>query len=166
MQQKRLSGLMIDYKAWADKRILETLSDLPDELLAQQQKIIFGSILNTMNHIYRIDLIWKGHLESKPNSFRSKTPSCPAGISTLLAEMSELNQWFCNHEENLSDKQLREVLEFSFINGEKSAMTRETMLLHVSNHSTYHRGHIADMLYNLGEKPPVTDLPVYIQSSQ
>jgi len=166
MQQKRISALLLEYKTWADALTLETLSRLPDAVLVQKQNIIFGNILNTINHVYRIDLIWQGHSERKPLSFDSKTPSSPDSIHTLQDKMFELNQWFCSYEKTLSEEQLKEVLSFSFLNGEKSAMTREAMLLHISNHSTYHRGHIADMLYNLGEKPPTSDFPVYIQSLQ
>jgi uncharacterized damage-inducible protein DinB len=32
------------------------------------------------------------------------------------------------------------------------------MFRHLANHSTYHRGQVAAMLRQLGEKPPATDL--------
>ena len=44
-------------------------------------------------------------------------------------------------------------------------MSREDILLHVVNHTTYHRGHIADMLYHLHISPPTTDLPVFLRAS-
>jgi DinB family len=37
------------------------------------------------------------------------------------------------------------------------------ILLHVVNHTTYHRGHAADILYNLHIFPPTTDLPVFLR---
>jgi len=42
-------------------------------------------------------------------------------------------------------------------------MTREAILLHVVNHATYHRGHIADMMYDSSVEPPTTDLPVFLR---
>ncbi len=36
-------------------------------------------------------------------------------------------------------------------------------LLHVVNHATYHRGHIAQMLYSSDVVPPVTDFPVFLR---
>jgi uncharacterized damage-inducible protein DinB len=44
-------------------------------------------------------------------------------------------------------------------------MTVEEMLLHVSNHGTYHRGYVADMMYDSGLKPPTMDLPVFIRDA-
>lgn len=34
-------------------------------------------------------------------------------------------------------------------------------VLRTLNHATYHRGHIADMMYQPGITPPTTDLPVF-----
>ena len=42
-------------------------------------------------------------------------------------------------------------------------MSCRDILLHVVNHSTYHRGHAADILYHLGIAPPTTDLPVFLR---
>ncbi|WP_261172772.1 DinB family protein [Chromobacterium amazonense] len=40
---------------------------------------------------------------------------------------------------------------------------RWAMLLHIVNHKNYHRGFVADMLYQLPATPPTTDLPVYLR---
>jgi uncharacterized damage-inducible protein DinB len=42
-------------------------------------------------------------------------------------------------------------------------MSRRDILLHVVNHTTYHRGHAADILYHLKIFPPTTDLPVFLR---
>ena len=42
-------------------------------------------------------------------------------------------------------------------------MSRRDILLHVVNHTTYHRGHAADILYHLNIFPPTTDLPVFLK---
>ncbi len=44
-------------------------------------------------------------------------------------------------------------------------MTRGDMLLHVVNHKTYHRGYVADRLYQAGSRPPVMDLPVFLRDA-
>lgn len=41
-------------------------------------------------------------------------------------------------------------------------MTRAEILLHVVNHTTYHRGFVADMFYQIPSKPRTTDLPVFL----
>ncbi|MGH8147263.1 MAG: hypothetical protein ACREPY_13125 [Rhodanobacteraceae bacterium] len=32
------------------------------------------------------------------------------------------------------------------------------------NHTTYHRGHAADILYGIGVSPPTSDLPVFLRT--
>ena len=44
-------------------------------------------------------------------------------------------------------------------------MTRGDILTHVCNHKTFHRGHIGDMFYQSGYRPPSIDLPVYIRDA-
>ena len=39
------------------------------------------------------------------------------------------------------------------------------ILLHVANHKTYHRGYVAVVLYQLGGRPPVMDLPVFLRDA-
>jgi uncharacterized damage-inducible protein DinB len=46
-------------------------------------------------------------------------------------------------------------------------MARAEILLHVVNHTTYHRGNVASMIYDVpGHRPPTTDLPVYLRDVQ
>jgi uncharacterized damage-inducible protein DinB len=45
-------------------------------------------------------------------------------------------------------------------------MRRGDILLHIANHKTYHRGYVADMLYESGLKPPTMDLPVYLRDAR
>ena len=35
--------------------------------------------------------------------------------------------------------------------------------MHLGNHTTYHRGYIADMFYQVPAHPPTTDLTVFIR---
>jgi uncharacterized damage-inducible protein DinB len=36
------------------------------------------------------------------------------------------------------------------------------VILHVVNHTTYHRGFVADLFYGVPARPPLTDLSVYL----
>jgi uncharacterized damage-inducible protein DinB len=58
---------------------------------------------------------------------------------------------------------LAEIVEFDFIGGGRGAMSRSDILLHVVNHTTYHRGHAADILYHIKVFPPTTDFPVFLR---
>ena len=44
-------------------------------------------------------------------------------------------------------------------------MTRGEILLHIVNHTSYHRGFVAQMFYEVPARPPTTDLPVYLRDA-
>jgi uncharacterized damage-inducible protein DinB len=68
------------------------------------------------------------------------------------------------NRDELSDAKAAEILNFEFIGGGLGCMSRGDILLHVINHTTYRRGHIGDMIYQIPAQPPTTDLPVYLRS--
>ena len=45
-------------------------------------------------------------------------------------------------------------------------MRREDIVLLAVNHTTYHRGHVAAMLYQISTEPPTTDLPVFLREER
>jgi hypothetical protein len=54
---------------------------------------------------------------------------------------------------------------FDNVDGGVGEMTRGDILIHVCNHKAFHRGHIGDMFYQSGYRPPSIDLPVYIRDA-
>lgn len=157
---------LIRYNAWADGVFFEALSKLPPELLSAPQPIIFGSIVRTLNHVHAMDRVWRAHLEGRPHGYTTRNPvDCPA-FGELRRAQAELDQWFVGYVDALPRERQSELVEFTFIGGGDGAMTRAEILLHVVNHTTYHRGHVAGMLYQAGAKPPTTDLPVFLREYQ
>lgn len=154
--------LMLKYKAWADELFLSCLSELPHDVLLKEQSIVFGNILNTVNHVHRIDVIWQKQLLGVDHGFKTKTPSSPQTIEQLIPQFLKINLWYQGFLSQSQVSDLDQILQFRFLNGQEGAMSRAGILLHVINHATYHRGHVADMLYGAGCVPPVTDLPVFL----
>src|SRR5262249_16304753 len=56
-----------------------------------------------------------------------------------------------------------EKVTFTLIGGNQGVMTRGEILLHVVNHTSYHRGFVADLFYQVPARPPTTDLPVFLR---
>lgn len=152
------------YKSWADEQLLKVLAGLSAEQLTTPQPIVFGSLIRTLNHARCMDHVWRCHLLGQPHGLSTRNPvKCP-DLSELAALMRELNAWFEQYAEQCAHA-LEQKIDFEFIGGGRGSMTRGEILLHVVNHSTYHRGHIADMLYRFKLAPPQTDLPVFLRQS-
>lgn len=153
------------YKAWADGVFLSVISTIPEAELIAPRPIYFGSIIRTLNHSYSMDFVWQCHLLGRPHGLTTRNPADHPAIQDLVSSQRQMDAWYVDYADSLSRENLDEIVEFDFIGGGVGAMSRRDILLHVVNHTTYHRGHIADMLYHLDIRPPTTDLPVFLRAS-
>ncbi len=151
------------YAQWADGKIYDVVSRLPPQELVKPQKIVFGSLIRTLEHAYAMDVVWQAHLQGKAHGFTTRQPQLHSDLAELRAAQLELDQWYVRQAEEMSDTAAGEVVNFTFIGGSSGSMTRADIVLHVVNHKTYHRGHVADMLFQIPVQPPTTDLPVFLR---
>jgi uncharacterized damage-inducible protein DinB len=156
--------MLTRYTAWANEVLYQALAELPEPELVKKQRIVFGSILRTLNHVYAMDLVWQAHLERRPHGFVSRNPGICPPFAELRTAQSALDAWYVAYADALGEA-AAEMVEFEFIGGGGGRMSRGDIVLHVINHTTYHRGHIGDMIYQIPAHPPTTDLPVYLRNA-
>jgi uncharacterized damage-inducible protein DinB len=154
---------LTSYKAWADERLYESLSGIPNAALVADRVTRLGSLLNTLNHLYAMDLVWQAHLESRSHGFSTRRPNLFSELSSLHVAQSAIDQWYVAYAAELKVEAVDTVIDFDFIGGDRGAMTRSEILLHVVNHATYHRGHATDAMLQIPARPPVTDFPVFLR---
>jgi uncharacterized damage-inducible protein DinB len=165
MSQLQYLKMLTRYRAWADRLLYQSLELLPEDALTRAQPIIFGSLLRTLHHLNAMDQVWKAHLEGVPHGFTSRNPEhCPS-FDALRSNQSSINDWYIQFADGLDQQACDETIRFTFIGGNEGAMRRGDMVLHVVNHATYHRGHVAMMMYGLSANVPTTDLPVYLREA-
>lgn len=151
------------YTAWADDRLFEALSALPAGEAAKPRSTGFGNMIHTLNHSCVVDLIWQAHLEGRPHGFTARNTETSPPLAELRDAQRKLDEWYIDYADRLSELAHDEVIHFCFVDGGAGAMTRGDILLHVVNHKTYHRGQVADMLYQVPVRPPAMDLPVFLR---
>ena len=165
MSQFRYLQMLTRYRAWADRLLYQSLTALPESALVREQPVVFGSILRTLNHVHCMDQVWKAHLEGVPHSFTSRNPEdCPA-FDVLREAQVGMGDWYIRLAETLDEQACDETIHFTFIGGGEGTMRRGDIVLHVVNHATYHRGHIATMMYGMSTPLPATDLPVFLREA-
>ena len=84
-------------------------------------------------------------------------------LAELWSTQQSLDEWYVGWSDAVSDTALAESVSFTFVGGGQGVMTRGEMLLHVVNHTSYHRGFVGDLFYQVPAKPPTTDLPVFLR---
>ena len=155
--------MLTRYNAWANKLIFDAVGALPEGEATKQRASLFKNMVHTLNHLYVIDLIWQAHLEGRDHGYTARnTPGHPE-LGELWSSQQAIDGWYTAWSDKISDGALDEKVSFTLIGGTPGVMTRGEILLHVVNHTAYHRGFVADLFYQVPARPPTTDLPVYLR---
>ena len=154
------------YKAWADERLYAVLARLSAAELAAPSPIFAGSIRRTLNHVYLMDMVWKSHMLGLPHHLTTRNPEAAPPLVELREAQRGIDAWYIDYTAAMTPTACDDVVHFTFIGGGDGALRREDMLLHVVNHTTYHRGHITAMLNQIGVQPQATDLPVFLRDTR
>lgn len=165
MSALRNIRLLSRYSAWANSLLYLSLGELPEDELTKPRQSVFGNLIRLLNHVYTMDLVWQAHLEGRPHGFTSRTPDVQMSFADLRQAQATIDSWYIRYAEEMSDRLGEEIVEFTFIGGGEGAMTRGDILLHVVNHTTYHRGHMAALMHQIPARPPTTDLPVFLRNA-
>jgi uncharacterized damage-inducible protein DinB len=66
----------------------------------------------------------------------------------------------------LNDRKLQETFQVHTATGDTFTYTFQQALLHVVDHSTYHRGQVIGMMRQLGVKPPATGMTLFFRQTK
>ena len=151
------------YNAWANKLTFEAVAALPEGEALKPRQSLFKNMVHMLNHNYVIDRIFQAHLEGREHGYGARnTPDHPP-LDELWRAQQEVDAWYIAWSDALTDAALTETVNFAFVGGGRGAMNRGEILLHVVNHTSYHRGFVAEMFYKIPARPPATDLPVFLR---
>lgn len=165
MSATRTARMLTRYNRWANERIFEALAALPAGEATKPRVTLFKNMVHTLNHNYVIDRVFQAHLEGRSHGYEARNTPEPPPLEALRRAQAGLDDWYVEWSDGVSPAALDERLRFAFIGGGEGAMTRSEMLLHVVNHTSYHRGFVADMFYQVPARPPVTDLTVFLRDA-
>jgi uncharacterized damage-inducible protein DinB len=148
------------YNRWADQRVLAAASQLDVERFSRPLGNSFSSVRDTLVHILSAEWIWlERWLGRAPNQFLD-IDDFPS-IEPLRARWSMVAHDYHQFLHTLAPEYL--VQPFAYLNraGDRYEYPLWQQMVHVVNHSTYHRGQITTLLRQLGAEPAVTDFLVY-----
>jgi uncharacterized damage-inducible protein DinB len=158
----RTACMLARYNAWADQVIFNAVAALPPGEAAKERPTLFKSMIGTLNHNLVVALIWRAHLEGRSHGFTARNGVLHPDLDRLWAAQQAVNAWTIAWSEQQTDWSLDETVHFTFISGTEAAMSRGEMLLHIVNHTTYHRGWVSEMFFDVPAKPPESDLSVFL----
>ncbi len=154
--------MLTRYNAWANKAIFEAVAALPAGEAGKERPTIFKNIISTLNHLHVVDLIWQAHIERRPHGITALNTVLYADLADLWRAQQTIDAWFVSWGDTLSEANADEEILFTLIGGKQGRMRRSEIVMHVVNHTSYHRGFVADMFCQVPVRPPLTDLPVFL----
>jgi uncharacterized damage-inducible protein DinB len=152
------------YEIWANKRLLDTIMNIGS--VQQEQEIIssFPSIYKTCLHIWDASAIWWQRLHRK-EQIEVPSLSFHPTMSEVAQELIEQNEQWLQWIQNAGEADFEVQLPYRTMKGDAFIQPVKQILLHLSNHGTYHRGQLVTMLRQVGiENVPQTDYILFMRN--
>lgn len=163
MMTLRSARMLARYNQWADRLIFEAVGALPGDEATRPRVGLFKTMVHMLNHNYVIDRVFQAHLEGRAHGYGARNTPEPPPLAELQRNQEEVDAWYVAWADKLTAAAIDEKVGFTYIGGGDGVMTRGEILMHLVNHHTYHRGFVAEMFYSAKQRPPTTDLTVYLR---
>ncbi len=137
------------YNEWANQRLYEAAAQLSEAQYRADGGAFFGSVHGTLNHILVGDKLWLRRITGSGDE--------PAGLDAILFEtLAELaparaaeDARIAAYVAGLDAETLAAELTYANISGARFTQTLATILDHVFNHQTHHRGQVHCLISGL-----------------
>jgi uncharacterized damage-inducible protein DinB len=161
----KTTRMLARYNAWANKTLFDAVAALPAGEATRERASLFPTMVHSLNHLYVVDLIWQAHLQGREHGIPALNTVLHDDLAELWEVQQDIDDWYIGWADELTAAQADETVRFKLVSGNRGEMKRADVMLHVVNHTSYHRGFVADMFYQVPARPPLTDLPVYLRES-
>lgn len=148
---------LFSYTEWANARMFNVVGELSPEQFTRRVESSFPSVGATLAHIAGSEWVWM-------RRFRGVSPTAPPDWTLepspklLREKLTEVEHERSAYLDSLNAELLGEMIDYRNLSGDPKRQRLGDLLLHVVNHSTYHRGQLTTMLRQVGAVPPGTDL--------
>ncbi len=148
------------YSRWASDRLIAAAAELTAEEWKRDLRSSFPSVAATVAHILGAEWLWlrRWQGESPTQLPGWVEESMPELLRAVNAEVHADRDQFMS---TLGDVDLSRIVAYRRLNGEAGEQPLGDLMMHVVNHSTYHRGQVVTLLRQLDVTPPTTDLFVF-----
>ena len=178
MSLKSNFELMADYNQRMNNGIFQVASQLGSCVLSDNRGTFFGSVMGTLNHILVGDIIWLKRFSVHPERLKSLDYvlqiDMPKALDSLLyndfkelrVKRNELDNIIMAFTRELTNEVLSSTLCYSNTKGELFNKNIGSLIQHLFNHQTHHRGQVSTLLNQLGLDVGATDFLVCIKDEK
>ncbi|GJM28430.1 MAG: protein DinB [Cyclobacteriaceae bacterium] len=143
---------LFKYNQWANNGLCRHLMALANEPIEVKKR---------MSHIVAAEEIWYGRIV--PLDFQHLAVFDIQPWDILEPRLTASAQRWLDLVENTGD--FEKVINYQNLSGRAFTSTMSDIMIHITNHGTYHRGQIATLLRQNGLEPLPTDYIIYSRTS-
>ncbi|TDQ36262.1 DinB family protein [Aureibacillus halotolerans] len=140
------------YHTWANATLFAHVQTLPEGIAEKEIEGTFSSILEVVKHMYLMDMTWLKTIDGEEfiTVKASVDTEKEALRSVSFQDLVTLYESFLNKSLKKLSLEEKKSIELTHPAYGTKPWPVETILGHVINHGTYHRGNISAMLHQLG----------------
>jgi uncharacterized damage-inducible protein DinB len=154
-----------DYNRWADRRILTMASILASDDFIRPMGNSFSSVRDTLTHILSAEWIWLERWQGRSTKALLDAATFPT-VQSLESRWEVVEHDQTQFMEALAPQRLGQELAYINQKGQHYSYPLWQQMVHVVNHSSYHRGQVTTLLRQLGAEAVSTDFLVYYDEKQ
>lgn len=177
MQLTQHVQLMAEYNQWMNRKLYDACERLSVDQISENRGAFFGSVLATLNHLLVGDIIWlKRFANAVPCQSLEKMHAIeiPTTLDALLfpslTELREkrvvLDEIILAFGQEVSENNLQLAMTYKNFQGVESTKMIFSLIMHLFNHQTHHRGQVTTLLSQFGVDVGVTDFAAMLPQVQ
>ncbi len=136
------------FNAWANNEIIQWLQQVDTAFLYQETPSSFKSLDFTLQHILRAQKFWLAFITDKETKNFNWSVR-PNEVENILRELGEVSIQMQDQFAFFTEAQMNDMMVLN----EKwmqNSLSRYEYIIHVINHSSFHRGQLITMARTLG----------------
>lgn len=150
------------YNVWANAVVIDLLKHLTDAELDEELGGSFGSVRNTLYHIWGAESIWMQRLQMAEQVILPQVHFKGAFAEACREWQAISKQFVIFVEKQFDDRGFEHELVYHTLKREPMKSKVYEVVQHCMNHSTFHRGQLIHYARLLGiNKIPSTDFITY-----
>lgn len=153
--------LMADYNRWMNAKLYAAAAQLDDAQRKQDRGAFFKSIHGTLNHLLYADLAWYYRFTGQSLAGLDANAGLYDDFAALHSKRIVMDEELCAWAGSLTPEWL--AADFTYYSQAYAGhFTRPawSLVVHLFNHETHHRGQVTTLLTQLGLDVGATDLPL------
>ncbi|MBI3241224.1 MAG: DinB family protein [Chloroflexi bacterium] len=154
--------MLYDYNHWANAKMLTACEALTIDQWDRDLGYSWGSVHGLLTHMFAAETVWLARWQGNSPQALRQAADFPT-YRDLRRAWEKLDAEINLFIDSCDEKILKQEITYTNTKGESRAFPLGHLMLHLSNHSTHHRGELAAMLAIMGVPHPEDDLLWYLR---